>query len=146
MMYIKVCPSTGYWQVELEPCNKKRQNSHSLRGTLNSTSCLLTLLMLLQYLSILMECTLAGLVGGQCLIYLDDVIIFSSTFFSNHLIHCASVFDVLRIAGLKFKLHNICISYKYELRILVTLSPAKKSSQTKLKFMLIATCCYRLYH
>ena len=50
----------------------------------------------------LMECTLAGLVGDQCLIYLDDVIIFSSTF-EEHLKRLASIFDRLRAAGLKLK-------------------------------------------
>ena len=49
-----------------------------------------------------MECTLDGLVGDQCLIYLDDVIIFSSTF-EQHLECLASVFDRLRAAGLKLK-------------------------------------------
>ena len=28
----------------------------------------------------LMECVLAGLVGEECLIYLDDIIVFSSSF------------------------------------------------------------------
>lgn len=28
----------------------------------------------------LMECALAGLVGEECLIYLDDIIVFSSSF------------------------------------------------------------------
>ena len=50
----------------------------------------------------LMECTLAGLVGYQCLIYLDYVIIFSSTF-SDHLRYLAIVFVRLKAAGLKSK-------------------------------------------
>ena len=50
----------------------------------------------------MIECTLAGLVGDQCLIYLDDIIIFSSTF-NEHLRCLACVFDRLKAAGLKLK-------------------------------------------
>ena len=50
----------------------------------------------------LMECILAGLSGEQCLIYLDDIIIFSSTF-EDHLLRLTSVFDRLSSAGLKLK-------------------------------------------
>ena len=50
----------------------------------------------------LMECALAGLVGDQCLIYLDDIIIFSSTF-NEHLKCLACVFDRLWAAGLELK-------------------------------------------
>ena len=49
-----------------------------------------------------MQCTLAGLSGEQCLIYLDDIIVFSSRF-QEHLQRLASVFDRLRSAGLKLK-------------------------------------------
>ena len=50
----------------------------------------------------LMECVLAGLTGEQCLIYLDDIIVFSSTF-EEHLRRLANVFAALREAGLKLK-------------------------------------------
>ena len=32
MRYIKVCPSTGYWQVELEPCNKEKTEFSFCKG------------------------------------------------------------------------------------------------------------------
>ena len=50
----------------------------------------------------LMECTLAGLSGMHCLIYLDDIIVFSASF-NDHLTRLSSVFDRLRAAGLKLK-------------------------------------------
>ena len=50
----------------------------------------------------LMECVLAGLTGEQCLIYLDDIIVFSSTF-EEHLQRLTNVFIALRKAGLKLK-------------------------------------------
>ena len=50
----------------------------------------------------MMEATLRGLQWHQCLIYLDDVIVFSQTF-DDHLRHLSLVFDRLRIANLKLK-------------------------------------------
>ena len=50
----------------------------------------------------LMECVLAGLTPEQCLIYLDDVIIFSSSF-QVHLEHLSSVLTRLDEAGLKLR-------------------------------------------
>ena len=50
----------------------------------------------------LMECVLAGLVGEQCLIYLDDIIVFSSTF-KEHLLRLSGVFQSLSNAGLQLK-------------------------------------------
>ena len=50
----------------------------------------------------LMETTLRGLQWKICLIYINDVIIYSKTF-SDHLLHLATVFDRLRTAGLKLK-------------------------------------------
>ena len=46
-----------------------------------------------------MECVLAGLVGEQCLIYLDNIIMFSSTF-KEHLLCLSGVFQALNNAGL----------------------------------------------
>ena len=51
----------------------------------------------------LMECMLAGLTPKQCLIYLDDVIIFSASF-QEHLQRLGAVFARLEEAGLKLKL------------------------------------------
>ena len=50
----------------------------------------------------LMETTLRGLQWQICLIYIDDVIIYSKTV-SDHLLRLATVFDRLRTAGLKLK-------------------------------------------
>ena len=50
----------------------------------------------------MMEATLRGLQWHQCLIYLDDVIVFSQTF-NDHLRHLSLVFVCLRIANLKLK-------------------------------------------
>jgi len=49
-----------------------------------------------------MKCILAGLSGAQYLVYLDDIIVFSTTFKEN-LQYLTSIFDRLRSAGLKLK-------------------------------------------
>ena len=54
----------------------------------------------------LVECVLAGLTGEQCLIYLDDIIVFSSIF-EEHLQRLTNVFMALRKAGLKLKPSNV---------------------------------------
>ena len=63
----------------------------------------------------LMECVLAGLTGEQCLIYIDDIIVFSSTF-QEHLDRLERVFLKLQDAGLKLrseKCHFVQIAVKY---------------------------------
>ena len=53
-------------------------------------------------LTMLMECILAGLTGEQCLIYIDDIIVFSASF-PEHLERLTNVFLKLQDAGLKLK-------------------------------------------
>ena len=48
----------------------------------------------------LMDCVLAGLVPSECLIYLDDIIVFSTSF-ADHLTRLEAVFQCLQQAGLK---------------------------------------------
>ena len=62
----------------------------------------------------LMECVLAGLTYEQCLIYIDDIIVFSATF-SQHLERLETVFEHLAAAGIRlqpskchFTLNQIC--------------------------------------
>lgn len=50
----------------------------------------------------LMACVLSGLTSEQCLIYIDDFIIFSATF-SEHLVRLRKVFQRIQDAGLKLK-------------------------------------------
>ena len=94
--------ASGYWQVELEPRDKEKTAFSTSKGHFEFNIMPFGLTNAPATFQRLMECTLAGLVGDQCLIYLDDVIIFSSTF-NDHLRRLASVFDRLRAAGLKLK-------------------------------------------
>ncbi len=50
----------------------------------------------------MMDVLLNGLQWENCLVYLDDVIVFKNKF-DNYLNHLALVFDILRAEGLKLK-------------------------------------------
>ena len=50
----------------------------------------------------LMTCVLSGLTNEQCLIYIDDIIVFSATF-SEHLVRLCKVFQRIQDAGLRSK-------------------------------------------
>ena len=63
-----------------------------------------------------MECLLAGLTYEQCLIYLDDIVVFSVTF-DQHLERLKMVFHHLAEAGLKLK-PSKCHFAKSEIRYL----------------------------
>jgi len=59
----------------------------------------------------LMECVLSGLTYEQCLIYLDDIIIFSASF-DEHLHRLTNVFKALREAHLQLKLSKCSFMQK----------------------------------
>ena len=63
----------------------------------------------------LMECILAGLTPMQCLIYLDDIIVFG-TIFEDHLWQLECVLSKLAEAGLRLKpskCHFACEQVQY---------------------------------
>ena len=59
----------------------------------------------------LMECVLAGLTYEQCLIYLDDIVVFSSSF-DEHLQRLTNIFHALRKAHLQLKLSKCSFIWK----------------------------------
>ena len=52
-----------------------------------------------------MECVLAGLGPEQCLVYLDNIIVFGKTF-EQHLQRLGRVFEKLAMAGLELKFNK----------------------------------------
>jgi len=94
--------ASGYWQVEVEPSDRPKTafatpfGLHQFRvmpfGLCNAPSTFQRL----------MELVLAGLHWNICLVYLDDIIIYSRTV-KEHLEHLRQVFGRLRTAGLKLK-------------------------------------------
>ena len=102
MFFTTLDLASGYWQVELEPNDKEKTAFSTSKGHFKFNVMPFGLTNAPATFQWLMECALAGLVGDQCLIYLDDIIIFSSTF-NEHLKRLACVFDRLWAAGLKLK-------------------------------------------
>ena len=94
--------ASGYWQVEVDPKHKEKTAFSTSRGHFEFNVMPFGLTNAPATFQRLMECTLAGLSGMHCLIYLDDIIVFSANF-ADHLTRLSSVFDRLRVVGLKLK-------------------------------------------
>ena len=94
---------SGYWQVALEEQDKEKTAFSTAQGLFEFNVMPFGLTNAPATFQRLMECVLAGLTEEQCLIYLDDIIIFSSSF-QQHLQHLTNVFQALCNAGLQLKL------------------------------------------
>ena len=95
--------AAGYWQVGLEEDDKEKTAFSTLQGHFEFNVMPFGLTNAPATFQRLMECTLAGLTHEQCLIYLDDIIVFSSSF-PTHLERLRNVFIALRQANLQLKL------------------------------------------
>ena len=76
--------ASGYWQVALEESDKEKTAFSTSQGHYEFNVMPFGLTNPPATFQRLMECALAGLTNEKCLIYLDDIIVFSSTF-SDHL-------------------------------------------------------------
>ena len=91
--------AAGYWQVGLEEGNKEKTAFSTTLGHFEFNVMPFGLTNAPAMFQRLMECTLAGLTQEQCLIYLDDIIVFSSSF-STHLERLENVLTALQHANL----------------------------------------------
>ena len=66
----------GYWQVEVDPEHKEKTAFSTLGGHFEFNVIPFGLTNAPATFQHLMECTLAGLSGVHCLIYLDEIIVF----------------------------------------------------------------------
>ena len=94
--------ASGYWQVEVAEEDKEKTAFSSPQGHFEFNVMPFGLTNAPATFQRLMECTLAGLTPEECLIYLDDVIVYSSTF-DDHLERLKRVFQRLQQAGLRLK-------------------------------------------
>ena len=94
--------ASGYWQVEVAESDKEKTAFSTPQGHFEFNVMPFGLTNAPATFQWLMECVLAGLSGEECLIYLNDIIIFSSSF-DDHLVHLTSVLQCLQEAGLKLK-------------------------------------------
>lgn len=94
--------SSGYWQVELEPNDKEKTAFNTGSGLYQFKVMPMGLTNAPPTFQRLMELVLHGLHWKECLIYLDDVLVFSRSF-ADHLQNLREVFSRFRSAGLMLK-------------------------------------------
>src|SRR5258705_6394172 len=130
--------TSGYWQVEIAPEDRPKTAFASSSGGLYEFNVLpFGLVNAQSTFQRVMEQILSGFTWAICLIYLDDILIFSPDF-PEHLHRLQAVFDRLRSANLKIK-PSKCQFVKNETRYLGHIisseglhpDPAKISAITK---------------
>jgi hypothetical protein len=95
--------AAGYWQVEMTEEDKAKTAFVSHVGLFQFTKMPFGLCNAPSTFQRLMESVLAGLTWEECLVYLDDIIIYARNF-NEHLERLKHVFERLRDGGLKIKL------------------------------------------
>jgi hypothetical protein len=95
--------NSGYWQIPVEPSDRDKTTFTSHEGTFRYTRMPFGLTNAPATFQRVVNMTLAGLTWKTCLVYLDDIIIFSQTF-AEHLHHLDEVLKRLYRAGLSLKL------------------------------------------
>ena len=108
--------ASGYWQVEVEETAKEKTAFSTPGGHFEFNVMPFGLTNAPATFQRLMECVLAGLAADQCLVYLDDIIIFSESF-AEHLHRLHQVLSRLQEAGLKLR-PSKCHFVKREVRYL----------------------------
>ena len=93
---------SGYWQVPLKEDDMQKTAFSTHTGLWEFTVMPYGLCGAPALFQLLMEIMLGGLNWESCLVYLDDIIIFSRTF-QEHLSRLESVLSRLRTGGLKLK-------------------------------------------
>ena len=92
--------ASGYWQIELDAESQPKTEFTIHSGHYDSQAMHFGLCNAPSTFQRLMELVLRGLTWDACLMYLDNIIIFSSTF-EQHLVRLQLVLDRFRQAGLK---------------------------------------------
>ena len=93
---------SGYWQVQMDPKSQARTAFITHKGLFEFKVMSYGLMNAPATFQRLMDIVLAGLKWQCCLVYIDDVIIYSSTF-ERHLNDLKQVFEALRQANLTLK-------------------------------------------
>jgi hypothetical protein len=95
--------NSGYWQIPVEPADRDKTTFMSHEGTFRFTRMPFGLTNAPATFQRAVDITLAGLTWKICLVYLDDIIIFSKNF-EEHLEHLEEVLTRIYRAGLSLKL------------------------------------------
>jgi len=103
--------ASGYWQVAVEESDKEKTAFSTPQGNSEFNVMPFGLTNAPATFQRLMECVLSDLTFEQRLIYLDDIIVFSTTF-DEHLQRRGQVFLALRAAHLQLKLSKCSFMQK----------------------------------
>ncbi|XP_044261172.1 uncharacterized protein LOC123009115 [Tribolium madens] len=95
--------ASGYFQVELHPDDREKSAFSTPTGHYEFKRMAMGLRNAPSTWQRLMYSVFSGLVGLECLVYLDDVIVFSTSDVKEHLQRLRDVFDRMRQANLKLK-------------------------------------------
>ncbi len=104
--------ASGYWQVDMKPEDREKTSFATAYGLFQFRVMPFGLCNAPSTFQRLMETVLTTLHWTTCLVYLDDIIIFSKTV-EEHLSRLKEVFERLRQAGLKLKPSKCCLLRKY---------------------------------
>ena len=102
MYYSTLDLASGYWQIEMDPNDKPKTAFISYEGLYEFNRMPFGLTNAPATFSRMMQAVLAGLLWKSCLVYLDDIIIFSKSF-DEHMTHIEEVLQRLIKAGLTCK-------------------------------------------
>lgn len=94
--------TSGYWQIPMTPSDKEKTAFSTGAGLYQFRMLPMGICNAPPSFQRLMELVLQGLHWSVCLIYLDDIIVYSPDF-HQHLLHLREVFLRFRSAGLKLK-------------------------------------------
>lgn len=94
---------SGYWQVDIAENDREKTAFITHNGLFEFNVMPFGLCNAPATFQRLMNLALSGMLWSECLVYLDDIIIFGRTF-EEHLSHLASVLERLREVNLKAKL------------------------------------------
>ena len=101
--------ASGYWQVAMDYTSQEKTTFITHNGLYEFRVMPFGLCNAPATFQRLMEVALNGLVRKTCLVYLDDILVFGSTF-DEHLENLAQVFSRLREAGLCLKPVKCCLA------------------------------------
>ena len=114
--FSKVDAASGFWQVPMETSSKEKTAMITPDGLFQWKVMPFGLCNAPATFQRLMDVVLSGLKWKECLVYLDDVLIFSKDW-DEHLLHLNHVFDKLEKANISLKLSK-CEFAKNEIQFL----------------------------
>lgn len=94
---------SGYWQVEMAEGDKDKTAFVTQSGLYRFTRMPFGLMNAPSTFQRMMNCVLRGLTWLTCLVYLDDIIVYSKGSVEQHVVQLAMVLERLRSAGLGLK-------------------------------------------